>query len=333
MWELAVAGTVLAGAHTTTPGMVIGGVGLLAVVATAVPRRGRWLYQWLTLGVRYRVRRRAQRRAGPAGDPLDTVLPGVRFHTYADRAGNRTGLAGDGHSWTAVLRIGNTEDVDPADLIGPLEAAYRRTDLPAAAVQLVSWTVPVPDGDPVRMCWLAVRFSPAACPAAVAARGGGEGGALRATANAALALARDLSEAGIPAAPLDGAELRSQLTVALGATEDVAATVAESWRTFSVGTVRQACYRPRSNLTPAGVLAVTAPSAAAFVATSLTLSRPGTGTAPADPEMHLVVRTGAPAAQSKYGPDDAADALGIPLYRLDGEQAKQVRATLPLALG
>ncbi len=331
VWELAAAGSVLAAGFGTVPGVVVGGIGLLAVLTTVLPRRGRWFYQWLVLVARYRSRRRAG-RPGPAGDPLDLMLPGLAYHTYADRAGNRIGVAGDGRSWTAVLRIGPTGIADPAELIGPMRAAYHRSDLPAAAVQLVRWTVPVAGADPVRMCWLALRLAPADCRAAVEARGGGPAGALRATANAALSLARDLYEAGVPAAPLDGTELRAQLAVALGADPDIPATVTEDWRTLTVGTLRQSCYRPRSNVDPAAVLAAGAPSPAAFTAASLTLSRPGTGTTRGEPEAHLVLRVGAPAAQTRYSPDDAAAALGIPVYRLDGEHICQTRATLPLAL-
>ncbi|GAA3521212.1 hypothetical protein GCM10022220_72650 [Actinocatenispora rupis] len=323
VWQLAVVATVLTD-PTRWQGMVVGGAGLVAVGLTALPWRGRWLYQWAGTAIAFRARRTPP---APAGDPLDAVLPGLRVHTVADRAGNRTGVAGDGRWWSAVLRVGH--GTDPLALLDPLRKTYDRADLPPAAVQLVTWTVPVPDSDPVRTTWLAVRFSPTACPAAVEARGGGVQGALSATANCALGLARDLAEAGIDATVLDAPDLRDDLTVALGATPDTPARVVERWRHQEIGTGRQSTYRPSTRVSPRELLTAATPGTAAFTTTSLTLTRPDTATTP---DLRLLLRIATPPAQIGATPDTPARVVHLPLYRLDGTHAPATTTTLPLAL-
>lgn len=323
VWQLAVVATILAD-PLRWQGIAVGAAGLVAVVLTAVPWRGRWLYQWIAAAVAFRARRRPPR---PAGDPLDAVLPGLRVHTVADRAGNRTGVVGDGHWWSAVLRVGH--GTDPLALLGPMRTAYDRPDLPPAAVQLVTWAVPVADADPLRTTWLAVRFSPADCPAAVEARGGGVQGALSATANCALGLARDLAEAGIEATVLDAPDLRDDLTVALGATPDTPARVVEHWRHQEIGTARQATYRPSTRVSPQTLLAAPTPDTAAFTAVSVTFTRPDTSTAP---DLRLLLRIGTAPAQTRITPDTPAHSLHLPLYPLNGTHAPTTLTTLPLAL-
>jgi ESX secretion system protein EccE len=312
VWQLAAAGAILAGGPGTVRGAVAAGLAVLAVAVTAVRWRGRWAYQWLWLVVR-RLRR-------DPGGPIEAVLPALRIQTYADRAGNRTGVAGDGRFYTAVVRVGRP---DPDRLLTALYAAYRRTDPPVAAVQAVHWTVPVPGADPVRTCWLAVRFAPAAAPAAVAARGGGESGAVRAATVAALALARDLADAGLPVTVLDGTELRSQLAVALGVSPGSAVRLHESWRGLELGGLRQTCYRPRTG-DPAATLAAAAAEPAAFTAASVTLTRPVLGPAGARPDIRHLIRVG-----SAIG---TPIPLGTPVDRLDGDHTRALRQTLPLAL-
>jgi type VII secretion protein EccE len=321
-WQLAAAGTVLAGAPWQLPGIAVAATGLVAVAVTAPRWRGRFGYQWLGSLARYRARRGAP----AASEAIDTVLPGLAVSTCADRAGNRTGVAAYGRFFSAVLRI--DAGVEPAELIGPLLAGYRRAELPPAAVQLVTWRVPVGE-EQVRTSWLAVRFSPAACPAAVEARGGGTAGALRATANCVLALGLQLAEAGVEAHVLDGAALREELAAALGATPGAATSIAEHWRGQQVGGGAQAVYRLPSRVDVADALNRPAPDDAAFTAVSLTLTRPDTGT---EPDVSLLLRAGAPAAQSRITPDTVVAALDLPAYRLDGEHAPATRRTLPLAL-
>src|SRR5439155_9232388 len=88
-------------------------------------------------------------------------------------------------------------------------------DLPLAAVQLLTWAVPR-DGRVYRVRWLTVRYRPDEAPIAALAGGGGEVGALRSTASAALSLMVALAEAGHPSTVLEAGELADELRVALG---------------------------------------------------------------------------------------------------------------------
>ena len=310
VWQLAAAGVLLTGGPFSVRGGIVAGAAALAVVSTAVRWRGRWGYQWLWLALRWTRRDRSA--------PLSSVLPPMRFQTYADRAGNRTGVAGDGRSYTAVLRVGR---VDPGRLTAALRGAYERVDPPVAAVQTLVWTVPVPGGEPVRSAWLAVRFAAGAATEAVTARGGGEPGAVRATAVAALALARDLADAGLPVAVLDGESLRDQLAVALGVPPGAAAKIRTRWQQLDLGGLRQTCYRPRPGTDPAVTLTASAPEPATFTAASLTLSRPTIGT---EPVVSTVIRVGTPAGNPV--PTDP------PLHRMDGDHIAGLRASVPLGL-
>ena len=153
-------------------------------------------------------------------------LPGIRFRRQVDRAGNRAGMAEPDDSLVAVVRLTPTGNPDPAVLLEVLAAAFERTDIRLAGAQLVVWAVPSPpraqyygdhrDTEPIRVHWLALRYHAAGAPAAAAARGGGQTGAARATATAALTLAGRLAEAGYGGVVLDEAELRQELLVALG---------------------------------------------------------------------------------------------------------------------
>lgn len=339
--------------------VVVGSVALLAVLATWIRRRGRSLDQWAARVVTFRVRavrrRRADRRAGTAGDDgtLDALDPalhglglaGLAVRAHVDRAGNRAGvvvLSGEGtDAVSGVVRVTSGVDPEPSRLLRGLRAAFERPDIPLAAAQLVVWSVPGPARDSVlRVHWLAVRYLPAASPAAALARGGGLPGAIRATAMAALGLARDLSEAGVPAAPLGVRELRGELGVAVGLDPmvltgaETAPAPQEKWREWSAGSVHQVTLRParaggiEDHL---GLLRAHAPGAA-FTCVSTTLRRDLYGTV----DEEVLVRVGVPVVT---GRTDARTALEAAVAGLDaglvpivGEQARGVRCTLPLAV-
>src|SRR5262245_18550604 len=198
VWQVAVVAAVV-GVSGRPAGLVLGGV-LLA--ATAVRVRGRWLDEWVGAYLRFR-RRRARRQAHPPATPLDDVAPHLQVRTHTDRSGTVVGLVADGTAWTAVLRV-EPPPASFADLLDRLAGALDHADVRVAEVQLVSWAVPTPDtASAWRVYWVAVRFSPGADPAAVQARGGGETGAVRATAVAALRLATSLRQGGCTVRVLD----------------------------------------------------------------------------------------------------------------------------------
>jgi type VII secretion protein EccE len=205
----------------------------------------------------------------------------------------------------------------------------------------VVWTVPSPpraryygdhcDTDPLQVYWLAVRYRPADAPTATIARGGGELGAARATAAAALGLAGKLAEAGYGGVVLDEPELRQELLVALGSdspTVNVTApvTVQETWQDWSIGTLRQVTYRPKAAADGRAVLARFVPGAA-FTCTSYALRR----TARGELRGESRVRIGWHPTSRPPAPRQVAAALGVPLLADNGRHAESVVDNLPVA--
>lgn len=335
----------------------------LVLVASVARWHGRWLPGWLA--TYFLFRRRARRAADSPATPLAAAGADLETRTYTDRAGNVVGLASDGDCWTSLLRVEPAQSTNPdkarqhiADMLPLLVASHDDGDVRLAAVQLVNWAVAVPvrhtatsrattDGqDPPsgqpnavqRQHWVAVRFAPGLAPTAVEARGGGEVGALRATAASALRLAARLTEAGYTVAVCDGADLSAQLATALGVpaapVDDTTQAPVESWRAWSVGALHQACYRLRRQPRTTAAMAVAAGRVAAapalFTGTSILLERSPTG----EVVSQVLLRIGAPAGPSRTEQRDAlrlaATGLGADTVRLDGAHGGTVPATLPL---
>ena len=115
---------------------------------------------------------------------------------------------------------------------------------------------------PMRVTWLALRYRPRLAPHAAAARGGGELGAARAAASAALGLVAQLDAAGYPANALDQSELGQELMVAVHGANPAPPAVEETWSDWTAGALRQACYEPRRGVDPAELLDQWVPDAA-----------------------------------------------------------------------
>jgi type VII secretion protein EccE len=182
----------------------------------------------------------------PGSDPLFALAaecrPGLRSYAFAARAGREgrgrreVGMAGDGGTLTAVLRVEAAHTpLQPGRAVRPLplsllyDALY--TDgIRLESLQAVQYTQPAPapvlpdrsvagtsyallqqrgDAPALRLTWVALRLDPELCPEAVAERGGGLVGAQRALTRAADQLASRLSGAGFAATVLTEAELLS----------------------------------------------------------------------------------------------------------------------------
>jgi type VII secretion protein EccE len=301
-------------------------------VLTSVRTGGRCLSQWADTLVRYRRRRGARRGAA---EPLTALLPDLRLRQHVDRAGNRVGLAVCGDGLTAVVRLTPTTRADPGTLLAVLRDAFDSSTIPLAAAQLVVWTVAAPRQggrhqaaaapEPMRVYWLALRYRPGRAPDAARARGGGETGAMRATASAALGLVVRLDEAGYPSAVLDQDALGQELLVALGASATTAAHVREGWRSWSATDIRQVCYLPDRRLDPADLLDRWIPEAA-FTCVSYTLTRTARG------QVHgeSAARLGTPRARGARPPKPNS-AFGGPATPTTGRHHRYVLRTLPLA--
>ncbi len=164
------------------------------------------------------------------------------------------------------------------------------------------------------MRWLAVRYRPDLAPIAALARGGGDLGALRSTASAALSLMGALAEAGYQSTVLEAGELAKELRVALGV-QGPATGAPEGWRAWTWGDSVQVCFTPRSSR----VIDPAVPGAA-FTATSYTLTRTAGGKEKAEVTIRVGARAGAP--------------VPVPpgVVPLHGRHGAGVRRTLPLAL-
>ncbi|MEC3978325.1 type VII secretion protein EccE [Amycolatopsis sp. H20-H5] len=288
------------------------------ISATSLRFAGKHTFGWLLTWMGYRLRRHDSRRDSP--DPLHRVAGPVRVRQHVDRAGNRFGVAELDGGWSAIVRLTQGPGA-PGTLTEILREHYRRADIPLAGAQLLTWTVPRGTGV-VRVRWLTVRYRPEDAPIAALARGGGELGALRSTACAALGLMGSLAEAGYESTVLEAGELANELRVALGAGgSDVDCGVVDGWRSWNAGSSSQVCWAPRSEQGLPRILDLAVPGAA-FTATSYTLSRTPGG----KERSEVTLRVGA-------RPDAAAPGeIGISVVPLHGRHADAVRRTLPLAL-
>lgn len=321
LWQTAVLGAVAAGGPYDAAGGTAAGAAAVVVIGTGVRWRGRWLPDWAV--VRHRFRRRA-RRALPA-------LPALRTRTDADRAGNRVGLAGDGNSWSALLRAEPDGDLD--DLLRRLVARYDDPDLPLAGAQLVDWCSPG-TGNAAR--WIAIRLDPETAVRAVRARGGGQPGAVRAASTAALRLAADLRAAGHQVTALDGGQLRDAWATVLGVDPRRADDPGtETWHHWSLGMLHQVCYRPRraarSLVEVATLLRRHAAAPALVSAVSVRWDRQRGGGTRSTVLIRVAVPAG-PAREAVAGVARQATAgFDGSLVPLDGAHAEAAWETLPLA--
>ncbi|WP_344659528.1 type VII secretion protein EccE [Catenulispora subtropica] len=197
-------------------------------------------------------------------------------------------------------------------------AASPPSQPPAQAPSQPSIT-PTPSLGPMRVYWLALRYRPRQAPHAALARGGGELGAARAVASAALGLVSRLDSAGYAADALDQFELGQELLVALNAGDPAPGEVRESWRDWSTGHLQQVCFEPHRSLDPAGLLERWAPGAA-FTCSSYTLSRTPRG------------RIRGASALRIAGTDASALESPVPAERANGRHQEFVLRTLPLAM-
>ncbi|MCW3818354.1 hypothetical protein ONA91_28270 [Micromonospora sp. DR5-3] len=123
----------------------------LLLPAAWVRFRGRWLYEWLLVGLGHLTRRRALPATSGPAELLDLVAPGTAVRS-AELAGGPAAVLDDAAGMTALLEIG-----DPADLLGDGPQA-----LPAPLSLLPP---PGPDSPPVRI-QLLLAASPAPTPTA-----------------------------------------------------------------------------------------------------------------------------------------------------------------------
>ncbi|UUV30564.1 type VII secretion protein EccE [Amycolatopsis roodepoortensis] len=318
LWEIAGIAILLALTVDGIPQAVwisIVAVAGVLVLTTSVRFAGRHAAGWALTWARYRLKRRDKNEVP---DPLHRLAGPVRVRQHVDRAGNRFGVAEVSDGWSAIVRLTpGTVAPSPDKLVGILREAYTSTGIPLSSAQLLTWTVP--NGQSLlRVRWLTVRYRPEDAPIAALARGGGELGALRSTACAALRLMGTLAEAGFESTVLEAGEVTENLRVALGSGQD---TPVDGWRSWAWGGASQVCYRPRSERDLGRTLDFHVPGSA-FTATSYTLYRSPGGREKSEVTIRVGGRPGA----------EPVRPAGIAVAPLHGRHAAAVRRTLPLAL-
>ncbi|MEU0794912.1 type VII secretion protein EccE [Amycolatopsis sp. NPDC005961] len=314
LWEIAGIAVLLAWMVDTVSQPVriaVSAAAGLVVLLTSVRFAGRHLAGWALTWTAFRLRRHDTRRDSP--DPLLSVAGPVKVRQHVDRAGNRFGVAEVDGGWSALVRLTQGPGA-PGPLVAALRSAYACTDVPLASAQLLTWAIP--RGEQVlRVRWLAVRYRPDLAPIAALARGGGDLGALRSTASAALSLMGALAEAGYQSTVLEAGELAKELRVALGV-QGAASAPPNRWKSWTWGDSAQVCFRPRTSK----VVDFAVPGAA-FTATSYLLTRTAGGREKAEVTVRVGARPGA-----------AVPSPRIPVVPLHGRHGAAVRRTLPLAL-
>ncbi|HWH01898.1 MAG TPA: type VII secretion protein EccE [Pilimelia sp.] len=330
------------------PVVALAAVGAAALVGLAWIRlRGRWLYQWLGVALRYAARRRALAAPADAAALLGFVAPQLRVLS-AELDGDPAAVLVDGAGLTAVLELG-----DPASLLGdaarPLPSPVSllpaaAPDTPQVRLQLLVAGVPAPvshggAGTPAtsyrqltegrllshQQALLAVRV----------ARGEpwSEEDLRRALSGVVRKLRRRLGEA--PSRPLGPTALLRVITDL--AHHDGGQPARESWPAVQVGGLLQASFRmsrwpePTAETTRRLVARLLAlPSAATTVAVA---AGPPAQAADRTP-VSLVVRVAAGDAAGLRGSVQALHRLladcGATAQRLDGEHLDGLAATLPL---
>jgi type VII secretion protein EccE len=336
VWQLAmlaVLGTVFTVDGPLAVAVIV--VAALAVAATSVRVAGLCGYQWITTWVRYRLRRRA---TAAAATPVRALEPRLSVHTQVDRVGNRAGITSvdETSDYGVTVRVAPADHPDPERLISLLHKTFDNPDSPMSAASLVVWAMPgvATSPVPIRVHWLALRYRPEEAPWAALARGGGPDGARKTAASAALRLVSDLAVIGYAGSVLDTPELHQELLVATGADPDTLQNSgstnyrgAETWRGWSIGELRQSCFRTRSSGDAQALIGRCVPEST-FTATSYTLRR----TRRDQIRAIGTVRIGIPKSQFWITPHQAARKLGLRLLPTDGSHGTYVRATLPLAL-
>ncbi|MFJ4878805.1 type VII secretion protein EccE [Streptomyces sp. NPDC088745] len=341
----------------TVPGVAAGAAGVSLVV---LRRGGRSVFGWLAVAAAFRARRRRG----------DSACAGLDRYAYERRRGpagaREVGMVGDGTFLTAVVRVEVSDaGLRPADgaaelpwdlLAGALEV----DDVVLASAQVVQQVRGAAAGTAavrgagtaggtragggapvVRATWVALRLEPELCPEAVAARGGGPGGAQRCLVRAADQVASRLTEVhGLRATVLDQPGLDSALGAARCGGPGLAVGGEESVRAWCGEGRAHTVYAFGGDPRDAVALAAALPGEAAVAATvSLTLRHRrargvvgGVGVRRAGAEGHVRVTCAEESELDRVREELARGfrAARLDLVRMDWEQLPGLRATLPL---
>jgi type VII secretion protein EccE len=325
-------------------------VAVLLVVLAVVPLHGRWLYQVAgsAAGLAQR-RRRAARRGGLAGllgeYEIDAVPAGAR--------GRKIGVVRSGTTWSLplILTLDSVLNDDAGVPVSLLRDLLYVEDVPLSSVRLLTLTTPalvpprspagpVPPLVPLAARYLLITLDTRRAADAIAARGGTQAAVHQVLRRCAVHAEQLLATAGLTVRRLDENAVRSLfetwLGPASGTTGRSAERTLESLRDVRVAGTWSTLFAVSGEgpdvLDRVARLASAAPTP--VVATVLVLAPTGRHGAV---EATVLVRLSAPAGAAR---DDATDSLhllaqayGLRMQRLTGEQGSLLRATTPLGVG
>ncbi|WP_455357299.1 type VII secretion protein EccE [Streptomyces sp. SYSU K217416] len=364
--------------------LVPAGVPAAVLVLLAVVRRHqRSLPEWIATALALRARRRRAAGSGgsvvPAGTepglaPVVECDPALRTYTFSDRERRPVGMIGDGTFLTAVVQVetdatalrpdrgarplpvGLVRDVLEVDGIALESAQIVQHTQPAPAPHLPEQSVAARNyaplqartGSPaVRLTWIALKLDPELCPEAVAARGGGLGGAQRCVVRTADQLASRLTGAGFRATVLTEQELTAAIATSscanpmaitqAGRTETQARRTEETSRTWRCDDRRHTTYwvarwpQLGNGGAPMPQLVALLTSIPALATTfSLTLGRGDRQEVTVTGHVRITGRSDEELVTARHELERTARGVKTGLVRLDREQLPAVLATLPL---
>ncbi|GAA0524481.1 hypothetical protein GCM10010172_01140 [Paractinoplanes ferrugineus] len=340
----------LVGAVNGPIGIAAGVVVALGVLTlTWLRMRGRWVFQWIGVAMRFSGRRHAAATGAAPTALLEFVAPGSRVD-QVEMAGDPAAVITDGSGLTAVLELGDPAGLlaeDAAELPNPASLLPSAgPDHPPVVIQLLLSGAPAPavragSGTPANSyrqltegrllghsrALLAVRV--------MRAEGWADEELLRALSGLVRKLTRRLS--AVPARPLG--ETAALRVMAELAHDNGSGTAQEAWPGLQLGGLAQATFRltrwPDLSVETSRRLVtrmLTMPASATTV--SLTAGpRQSGGQTPID----LTVRVAAPEPGSLGVAMQAlrqlVSAERAHVRKLDGEHLAGLAATLPLGAG
>ncbi|RBM17282.1 hypothetical protein DI005_23445 [Prauserella sp. PE36] len=304
-------------------------VGVLAVVVTFGRHRGRWLSEHVRLWWRYRARRGAS-GCGADDARLSSVrelVPDLVVENIDGPGGVPLGMGSDGAGWFTALEVVPAPDdrTRPPLPLAALARLVTDAEQSGAVLQVVAHAGP-PDG----ALWVAVRLDAGAVADSVV-----DDTDVRVDVPAVLAeltrrAARVLRRRGLGTRLLSADELLDALVRSCGLGTGAPANIEERWEAWQVDEVRHGCFWLESWPDPERGTALLAalrdlPASQTSLTFLLEPGHDGTG-------LRCLLRLAAPSSSYEAACANAqqlAENLGGRLFRLDGEHAPAVYATVP----
>lgn len=353
VWQIAIAAVAFVHRRPLPLLIPVAAVAAIALILTLVRFRGRWLYEWLGLGVRYATRRRSTPAGADDEKLLRTLTRGGRIETI-EIDEREIAVISDATGFTVALEI-----------VAPLDhnLVTRTLDLPAlsellpgpestdppVSLQVVVQTIPAPgvreDNEAVAASYRQLTYGavPAQrrtwiCLQALQTPDGDPPASMMiALINVIRRVERKLSKAGASVTVLRRADAVAELLALLNPLAiagDEAAELRERWSSWRGGEAMHVCYRVLNwpNLADragASLIHLLSELPAATVTVAVAVRREGELNQ-VEAVVRSVVRDAQHADRAERELQQAARSVDAELQRLDGQQAFGVAASVPI---